>query len=75
MHTPAYSVARTIKMVECVSSFDQGLTLALQRVGGGRLTLKEEQIAMSCICSEIAHHSEPHVQAAAYLGNQKGPAL
>ena len=29
----------------CVSSFNQGLTLALQRVGEGRLTLKEEQIS------------------------------
>ena len=27
------------------SSFDQGLTLTLQRVGEGRLTLKEEQIS------------------------------
>ena len=35
----------TIKMAECVSSFDQGLTLALQRVGEGRLTLKEEQMS------------------------------
>ena len=49
--------------------------LALQRVGKGHLTLKEEQLfAMSCICSEIAHHSEPQVQAAAYLGDQEGPA-
>ena len=32
-------------VAECVSSFDQGLTLALQRVGEGRLTLKEEQIS------------------------------
>ena len=32
-------------MAECVSSFDQGLTLALQRVGKGHLTLKEEQIS------------------------------
>ena len=32
-------------MAECVSGFDQGLTLALQRVGKGHLTLKEEQIS------------------------------
>ena len=42
MHTPTYSVA---PMAECVSSFDQRLRLALQRVGEGRLTLKEEQIS------------------------------
>ena len=45
VHTPAYSVARIYQMAECVSSFDQGLTLALQRVGKGHLMLKEEQIS------------------------------
>ena len=79
-HSRIYSVAhtkwRSAFLVSTKGLRWISLMLALQRVGKGHLTLKEEQLfAMSCICSEIAHHSEPQVQAAAYLGDQEGPAL